>query len=173
VSLPDIAFFPGAEYAVRNNPTFPDVKGGHALIYGLSELRRWDGRELWCLDLSGPELVQQMTPWWNVSLAIDHPAHLAPHLNWDWGTSGYRGVEIFGPNYRWICIDDRNFSWWVMRAFTPQALADAVAGRGVLSVHAGSDFHEGAFYQIYTFVHLPAGLFRMACRKLDYTPALG
>jgi hypothetical protein len=55
--------------------------------------------------------------------------------------------------------------WWRNRAFTPQALDDAVNLGVVLSVRTGSDFHGpnkppplNTLYQAYTFVHIPVTL---------------
>jgi len=152
VSTPQIAFFPGVEIDTR-------IHEGHALIYGLNNLNRADGGgEFFCNDLTGPELVGVIPA--GSSLAIAHPEPWWPgwwEHNWDWGTTGYRGVEVMGPG------PETHFSWWRDRAFTPQALADAVAGHGVLSVRTGSDFHGpntwvNIHVQIYTFVHVPVSL---------------
>ncbi len=47
---------------------------------------------------------------------------------------------------------------WLGTAFTPEALSDAVNGRGVLSVRTGSDFHYWwqGFAQFYTHVLIPS-----------------
>ncbi|MCL0092254.1 hypothetical protein M1N92_01055 [Dehalococcoidia bacterium] len=152
VSSAQIAFFPGVEINTSGNR-------GHALIYGLNNLNRADGGgEFFCGDLTGPGLVGVIPA--GSSLAIAHPEPWWPgwwEHNWDWGTTGYRGVEVMGPG------PETHFSWWRGHVFTPQALQAAVDGQGVLSVRTGSDYHGpntwvNIHVQIYTFVHVPVSL---------------
>ncbi|MBT9140987.1 MAG: hypothetical protein DDT30_01573 [Dehalococcoidia bacterium] len=157
VTTVQIAFFHGVEYSTAGKPGGLDpFSGGHAVIHNLGSLVRRDGHTLFDFQLSGAELFQARP--WGSHLAIAHPATSIPWgLNWEWGIiSGYRGVEVIAPG------PFAEFSWWRDRAFTPQALADAVAGKGVLSVRTGSDYHGSAgkppfeHIQVYTYVRIPA-----------------
>jgi hypothetical protein len=157
VSLPEIAFFPGAEINTRPDTWFGTASGGHALLYGMNSLRRHDNNQLlFCGTLSGPELVQAAPR--PCTLGVAHPTTPAPGFQWIYPIRDYRGVELMTP-FDWRHnLDSSETQWWLARAFTPVALSDAVNGRGVLSVRTGSDFHEGwhGFAQYYTHVLIPS-----------------
>jgi hypothetical protein len=146
VTTSEIAFFPGAEYRTVDAP-FPQVGGGHATIFGLNNLIRGDAHQ-WLIDyqLTGPQLVNARPSGSN--LAIAHPVHAT--IGWSWPIHHYRGAETMAPH------PGDELGWWRNRAFTTEALNDAVNLGVVLSVRTGSDF-SGAlpFYQCYTFVHIP------------------
>jgi hypothetical protein len=141
-----IAFFPGAEYSTAGH-------GGHALIYGLESLLRSDGHVLFDGQLTGPQLVNARPSGSN--LAIAHPAsHTTFWLDWGWPIRHYRGVELMAP-----CTSNE-LHWWRNRAFTTEALNDALNKGIVASARTGSDYHHGhtftqTFYQAFTYVHLP------------------
>ncbi len=151
-SLPEIAFFPGAEINTRSDTWFGTAAGGHALIYAQNDLRRSDGRLLFCGTLSGPDLFTLRPP--GSHLAVAHPTTPAPGFQWIYPIAGYHGVELMTPFDSRHNLDSSETQWWLARAFTPEALKRAVAGRGVLSVRTGSDFHAGwhGFAQYYTHV---------------------
>ena len=157
VSLPEVAFFPGAEINTRPDTWFGTAAGGHALLYGMNSLRRHDNNQLlFCGTLSGPELVlaapRPCTP------GVAHPTTPLPGFQWIYPIRDYHGVEIMTP-WDWRHnLDSSETQWWLARAFTPEALSDAVNGRGAQSVRTGSDFHWGwaGFAQLYTHVLIPS-----------------
>lgn len=154
VSLPGIAFFPGAEINTKHVTWLGGAPGGHALIYGQNNLQRSDGQLLFGGQLSGPDLFTLRPS--GSHLAIAHPTTYLPGFKWIWPTSGYRGVELMVP-FDWNhSLTSSETEWWMERAFTPQALADAVAGNGVLSVRTGSDYHSIDYAQFYTHVLIPS-----------------
>jgi hypothetical protein len=122
------------------------------LIYGLNSLVRSDGLPLFDGEITGAQLVDRAPA--RSTLAIAHPVATAAWVNWEGLIRGYRGAELMAP-----CFGDE-LTWWRNRAFTPQALADAVNSGVVLSVCTGSDYHHGhwatpVYYQAFTFVHIP------------------
>jgi hypothetical protein len=152
VTTTEIAFFPGAEYSTKKVPGGLIGGKGHALIYGLNALSRSDGHRLIDFQLTGPQLVNLRPP--DASLAIAHPVATAAWVNWEWPIRHYRGAELMAP-----CIGNE-LIWWRDRAFTTEALNDAVNFGVVLSVRTGSDYHHGhtatqIFYQAFTFTHIP------------------
>ncbi len=154
VTLPEIAFFPGVEINLAHTTLSNTAPEGHALIYGLTSLVRSDGTLLFCGEITAANLLTLRPT--GSSLGIAHPANTGAGMQWVMSSRGYYGAEVMAPGP----FDE--LGWWRDRAFTPEALADAVAGRPVLSVRTGSDFHRPItglpFYQAYTFVHIPITL---------------
>ncbi|MBT9162628.1 MAG: hypothetical protein DDT27_01187 [Dehalococcoidia bacterium] len=160
-TMAQIALFPGAEVTAWHATN--QHGGGHALIYGANNLVRRDGVMLFCNQLTGPDLVR-LAP--GSSLAIAHPMGTViggpwEHLRWLYDIRGYRGVELITPKDWDHTLASSETQWWMARAFTTEALSDAVAGRGVLSVRTGSDWHGfwgEAYAEFGTHVLIPVAL---------------
>lgn len=155
VTQPGIAFFPGAELNLAHTTWWGQAPEGHALIYGQNNLVRSDGLLLFGGQITAADLLTLKPT--GSQLGIAHPETTWFGCKWVRCSRHYPGAETMCPGH----FDE--ISWWRDRAFTAEALADAVAGSPVLSVRTGSDYHGPSsdhpetrtLYQAYTYVRIP------------------